>query len=181
MPMRKLQGFTLIEMLVVVALVAILASLAAPGFNSMIASRSVASAASAMADDYRFARSEAIKRGGYVTLCRSLDAAACTTDVGSWHTGWLVFSDYNGNGALDAGSDTVLRVQQSVSGVSALAHPTVSSTPVKATFRPNGLGVAINTSWVVTPINSSATNSTRLLCVSTNGRVALRDAGDSSC
>lgn len=167
-------------MLVVLAIVAILATFAAPSFGQLFARRAVIAAASTLASDYRYARSEAIKLSGYVTVCRSTDGTSCATTAGSWHTGWLVFADNDGNGTLDSGTDEILRVQQELLGISSLANPTLSSTLIKATFRPNGLGIAINDSLVVTP-STSSTGLTRLLCISSQGRMALRDEGTNSC
>ena len=60
------------------------------------------------------ARSEAIKRNGRVTLCKSRDGAACTDDS-AWQEGWLVFADDNKNHQLDVG-ETILYVQEVLSG-----------------------------------------------------------------
>jgi type IV fimbrial biogenesis protein FimT len=172
------RGFTLIELLVVVALVAVLVSLAVPGFSQFLSKRSVQSAASALASDYRFARSEAIKRSGYVTTCRSSDGTSCTAGVGSWHDGWIVFADQNADSVVDAGDD-ILRVQQAVQGISAMQSLTAASTRRFATFRPNGIAVGVAGNLVITP--SVASTNTRLLCISNQGRVAIRPAGAASC
>lgn len=79
---RSLQrGFTLIELMVVVAIAAILASLAAPAFKSIVASQRVRTAALEFSTALTLARSEAIKRNGNVQL----NAAA-----GGWAAGWTV-------------------------------------------------------------------------------------------
>jgi type IV fimbrial biogenesis protein FimT len=172
------RGFTLIELLIVVAVAAVLASLAVPGFSQFLSKRSVQSAASSLASDYRFARSEAIKRSSYVTACRSSNGTSCTAGVGSWHSGWIVFVDQNGDGVVDAGDD-IFRVQQAVQGVSNMQSLTAASTRRFATFRPNGIAVGVAGNLVITP--SVAATNTRLLCISNQGRVAMRPAGSAAC
>lgn len=174
----KSRGFTLIELMIVIALVAILTSLAVPGFSQFLSKRSVSAAAATLATDYRFARSEAIKRSSFVTVCRSTDSATCAGTSESWHGGWIVFADADGNGVVGA-NEEILRVQQVIQGISSIVNPTLSSTRHTATFRPSGIAVAVNDSMVVTP--SVASTNTRLLCISNQGRVALRAQGDATC
>lgn len=178
---RAQAGFTLIELLLVVAIVGMLAVFAVPGFGEFYARRAVVAAASTLAGDYRFARAEAIKRSGFVTLCRSTNGTSCASTKDSWHTGWLVFADYNGNGDLDSSTDEILRVQQTVSGVSSIANATASNTVLKATFRPNGMGLSVAETLILQASNSTAQGTTRLLCISALGRTALRDSGASTC
>jgi type IV fimbrial biogenesis protein FimT len=172
------RGFTLIELLIVVALSAILMTLAVPGFSQFLAKRSVQSAASALASDYRFARSEAIKRSAYVTACRSTNGTSCAAAVGSWHSGWIVFSDLNADAVVDSDED-VLRVQQAIQGISSMQSLTPSNTRRFITFRPNGVAVAVAGNLVITP--SVASSNTRLLCISMQGRVSVRPEGSLGC
>jgi len=59
-PLKRQKGFTLIEAMVVVALVAILAALAAPSFNTLIANQRATSAAQELQSLFQFARAEAV-------------------------------------------------------------------------------------------------------------------------
>ena len=65
---RGQQGFTAIELMVVVSIVAILAALAAPSFTPLIERWRVRSAIEHLTSTLYFARSEAIKRGGGITI-----------------------------------------------------------------------------------------------------------------
>lgn len=69
-------GFTLIEMLVVIAIIAILSTIAMPSYSSLIAKESLTSTANELVSSYKFARSEAIKRNRIITLSAS--------DNGNW-------------------------------------------------------------------------------------------------
>jgi len=105
-------GFSLIEMLVVVAVLSILLAVSLPNFQNMIERSGTNSQAKLFLTTLSLARSEAIKRGGNVAICASTDGADCSAKA--WGAGWIVFFDANGNanglaGSVDAG-DTLIRV-----------------------------------------------------------------------
>ncbi len=76
------RGFTLIELIVSIAILAILLSLAAPAFTSFIASQRLKTAASNLQSFLLTARSEALKRNANVTLA--------PIQAGQWNTGWTI-------------------------------------------------------------------------------------------
>ena len=100
----RLRGFTLVEMLVVMAISAILIAAAVPSFQSLIASTRASSASGTLLSNLEFARSEAIRRNQNVTVCRTTDAnapeatlacsdvAAVGFDGNDWASGWIVFA-----------------------------------------------------------------------------------------
>lgn len=77
-----LAGFTLIELVVTVAILAILASLAAPSFREILTAQRVRSTAYGIVSDLTLARSEALKRGADVTLTPAIST--------NWASGWNV-------------------------------------------------------------------------------------------
>lgn len=102
-------GFTLIELMVTIAVLAITITIAVPSFRNIIVSNSVSFDRDEFFTLVAFARSEAIKRGTAVTICKSSDGANCDDSLG-WNDGWLAFHDANGNGAKDSGDDAVRSV-----------------------------------------------------------------------
>lgn len=98
----KQTGATLVELMVVLAIAAILLGVAIPGFASLIHSSRLSAATSDLLVSLHLARSEAIKRNSRTVLCISADGTTCAAS-GGWQQGWLVFHDANNNAALDAG------------------------------------------------------------------------------
>ncbi len=86
------RGLTLIELMVGVAVLAIILMFAAPSFRGAIASNRLTTSTNELVSAIALARSEAIRRGSRVTICKSADGAACTT-AGGWQQGWIVFTD----------------------------------------------------------------------------------------
>jgi type IV fimbrial biogenesis protein FimT len=170
--MRFSTGLTLIEVLVVLTISAILMGVAAPNLRDWFSKRAVASAVGALTADFRFARSEAIKRSDFVTICRSADGSTCAKDSDSWHTGWLVFVDrqLKGNDATDG---IVLRVQGALPWVKAITPSNFSG----VTFSSNGTASGAAGNLVV---EATAPKDSEILCLAMNGRLQAR-AGQSAC
>ena len=115
--MNGLKGFTLIELLVTIAIAAILLTVGVPSMVATVQNNRMTTAINDFVSDLNLARSEAIKRGSRVSLCKSADSQRCT-DEGDWSQGWLVFADPNDNASYDASNEgeTLLRVHQGLAG-----------------------------------------------------------------
>ncbi len=107
-PVCRPNGFTLLEALVVLALLAALVALAAPSLSGLRQKHQMQSQAEQMLGSLLLARSEALQRQQRVTLCVLGLGGGCATD-GSWAQGWLVFVDGNDNAVRDS-TETVLMV-----------------------------------------------------------------------
>ena len=101
---RQARGFTLLEVMVVVAIIAVLAAIAAPSFTPLIERWRVRDAAEGLQSTLYFARSEGIKRGGNVIVMKTANGGGCSnaTAATQWGCGWKVFYDANNNNAQDA-------------------------------------------------------------------------------
>ncbi|NIJ69564.1 GspH/FimT family pseudopilin [Xanthomonas sp. 60] len=102
MSLRRPAGFTLVELMVTVAVVAILAAIAFPSFQTTLRSNRVATANNEILGLVNLARSEAIRSGRGGGVCGSTNGGACD---GAWGQGLLAFTDPEGEGTLgDAGT-----------------------------------------------------------------------------
>jgi type IV fimbrial biogenesis protein FimT len=104
---RPCRGFTLVETLAVVVLLALIAVMATPSFIAWHLRDQVDARAKALASTFGYARSEALRRGARVTVCR-IDAArrclaagqACGNGVTDWSCGWAVLAERGGTLSL---------------------------------------------------------------------------------
>lgn len=103
---RPAAGVTLTEMLVLVSVTGILLGLGIPYFGNMLASARLSSLANDLLVEFNLARSEAIRRGQHVVLCKAAHPLACAAS-GGWEQGWLMFEDANNNAWLDKGEAVV--------------------------------------------------------------------------
>lgn len=87
--MDEVRGFSLIELMVAIALLAIMATLAAPSLQTLIQNNRAAAISNDLVSSVRLARSEAVSRAQQMTLCPSTDGAACANST-NWATGWLI-------------------------------------------------------------------------------------------
>lgn len=106
---KYISGFTLIELMVTLAIALILIMAGIPSFNELIRDNQTAGQANRFIADLNYARSEAVKRGSLVFVCKSSDQANCTSSS-NWEDGWIVLAD-DGDDTIDGG-DAVLIVNQ---------------------------------------------------------------------
>jgi len=104
--MPRLNGFTLIELMVTLVLVVVVMTLGVPSFQALIRNNRLATGVNEWVAAAQLTRSEAIKRGVRVTLCKSADGANCAAD-GGFEKGWIVFSDPNNNAKVDMGEELI--------------------------------------------------------------------------
>lgn len=107
---HKIRGFTLIELIVTMAIAAILLTVAVPSFRAMIANNRITSQINELVTAVNMGRSEAAKLNTSVILCGSPDpAAAMPICDNAAVTGWLLFASGDNNNSFDA-ADTLIRV-----------------------------------------------------------------------
>ena len=105
-------GFGLIELMIVIAIVAILTVIALPSYQLAMQRNRVVTDTNDFVAALNLARNEAVARGRPVTVCASANGTSCDgSGVSDWSGGYIVFTDYDPVGAIDAGAgDTILRV-----------------------------------------------------------------------
>ena len=96
-------GFTVVEVMIALAVALITIGLAMPAFSRMIAQNNLATAANSFVSAFGLARQSAIQFTAPVTLCAGDSSGCQDAQNWDWSQGWLVFLDRNKDGALDAG------------------------------------------------------------------------------
>lgn len=105
MVQRRVSGFSIIELMITIAIVAILVALAFPSFEGSLRSNRVASTTNEMLASLSLARMEALRSPTGAEVCSSSDGTSCG---GSWSDGWIVWVD-DGDGIPAGANDRVLR------------------------------------------------------------------------
>ncbi len=104
MARKAAQGFTVIELLIVISIAAILAAVAIPSFRETLRTTRQSSALSLLITDLNQARGEAIKRNTRTLICvRNTAGTGCGAGT-DWRAGWVVCTDANADDACDATS-----------------------------------------------------------------------------
>ena len=107
----KAQGFTLVELMIVLAIAAVLMALAAPSFNRIIQENSTRTQASRVVTSMNAARSSAVKNNTPVSVCENSSSIQdqCTASPSNSLSGWLVFTDINEDQDVDT-DDIIVQV-----------------------------------------------------------------------
>jgi len=130
------RGFTLVELLVVLAVGAILLAIAIPGYAHFMNYNRLVTATNDLVSSLQLARSEAIKRGKRVTVCTSsapMNAVPACDAGADWQHGWLVFVDDGARGTIDVG-DQILKVHGGIP----TAEITATNFSTYASYLPSG-------------------------------------------
>ncbi|UNK49723.1 GspH/FimT family pseudopilin [Lysobacter sp. S4-A87] len=162
-------GFTLLELMVVVALVAILAAVGYPGMSAIINGNRLGGSANEMVATLQFARMEAVRLNRTVTVCRSGNGSGCTSGE-VWNT-WIAIADSDRDGAVD----DVLRVGTVAAPVQLRVSPSVRDSRIA--FRSDGLARAgdsalLNATFAVCLPTSSPADNVRRISIVSGSRIS---------
>lgn len=161
------RGVTLIELMVAVAVLAILALVAVPAYNEVVLGSRLTSLANSFVSSLSLARSEAIKRNALVTVCKSADGASCTND-GGWQQGWIVLA-----------GTTVVQYQQALpTGLSLTGDAGVANSVV---YHPSGM--LNSASGILTLCRATPTVATtqRKISLTQTGRPTVTKTTGTTC
>jgi type IV fimbrial biogenesis protein FimT len=171
-PLTPLEhGFTLAELMVTLAILAILSALAAPSFQDMIARNRLSVSSNELLVALQTARSEATRLARNAVVCPSTTGTGCTGGT-SWHSGWMVFVDQSKDDVFtpttdETTSDRLVRVWP------ALAPSMTITGPQRVRFHPEGnLVYEPNTAQFEVEVKAGITEK-RHLCLFASGRTAV--------
>jgi len=171
---RRADGMTIIELLIVLVIAGIFATLGMPSLTDFIRQVRLSSTMNELATDLYLARSEAIKRNLRVLMCARSSAiatdktCAAAPAAATWMNGWLICYDADSNGVCDVklASDpnpNPIRVHAPPSSPIVLSGPAAS-----VTFLPVGNALAVATFTM-----TASTTTTRTASVATSGSVKV--------
>ncbi|MCD9029779.1 GspH/FimT family pseudopilin [Luteimonas sp. BDR2-5] len=161
----KSRGFSLIELVIVIAVAAVLLAIALPSFQSVFRSNRVATATNEMIATLSLARGEAIRNARGAIVCPSADGAICGDD---WTAGWIIWADHDGNGVPD--DDEVIRFVQGKS------RTVVEGPEAGVQFDPRGRIVGAATSVAVQPDECGGQALRRIITIGVTGQVSRASA-----
>lgn len=169
MLIKHLWGFTLVELIMAMAIAAIVLSLAVPSFQTYVNKNRKTTSVNDLVTALSLARSTAITRRERVTVCKSSDGATCNTGTGSgdWSQGWMMFTNpNNGNTILNSGG-ALLRVHGALPGnISFSGNNNVVN---RVSFSPQGLARGSN--GTITYCDTHGANGAVALVISIGGQV----------
>ena len=134
---QRMTGFTLFELLIAMTIGAIIVVVGIPSFRGTLDNQRMTSANNELVMSLNLAKSEAIKRVSYVSVCATSDGESCDDDATGWDDGWIVFANAT-VANLDSidGEDEVIRVYPALHD-----ELTITATGTIAgfiSFRPSG-------------------------------------------
>ncbi|MCC6714878.1 MAG: GspH/FimT family pseudopilin [Gammaproteobacteria bacterium] len=164
----RLGGFTIVELMITILVLAVLISLGAPNLQQLIINNRLTTEVNSLVAGLQYARSEALRRNEVVTI------GAASTD---WSNGWSVWLDTDADNAVD-GTETLLRAQSAqASGYTIKPPSSVTTSPAALRFNPNG--TVANASPLITEVCKSGVVG-RVVTVSLVGQVQTSNIKDSS-
>ena len=161
----------MMELLVVLAIVAILMGVGGASYKGITTSYRISSEINGLLGDMQYARSEAIKQGQNVVICVANAAGNdCLTGTGdtSWNLGWIVFVNTSTTGSISTGGNAalVLRQQAAFTGGDTLTDGVTSN----VSFDREGLALGLLTTMsgnggAVLPLHDATSNAARTRCL----------------
>jgi type IV fimbrial biogenesis protein FimT len=168
--MVRPKGLTLVEMMFSTALIAILGTLAVPSFRDLIYNTERTTTVNNYFHSLFLARSESVKRGEVVSLCRSSDAQTCATRTAAWTVGWIVFVNTDRDEPAERDE-----AEQLLAVYEGWPNGSITSNRLTYSFRPHVQGVVNGTIIFCDPRGAEQA---RAIIISHTGRprVARKDA-----
>lgn len=164
---KTVAGFTFIELIITLAIAAILASVAGPSIYHSTLKNRLSTTVNEIVADLNYARSTAIHQGHAVLLCKSSDGLQCSRD-GNWHDGWIVFGDSNNDKLLSEDED-LLKVR-----APSPQHTTIHNNRNYLRFSPRGTAYGSNSTFKICAAQAQVNR--RTIVIASNGK--LRNTED---
>jgi type IV fimbrial biogenesis protein FimT len=164
---RRARGLTVIELIVTLAVAAILGAIALPAWSVVAERARITATANGLLGQLHYARNEAVTRHANVTLCPSADGVVCSGEPTGWHAGYLVFVDADNSRTREAGEQILRRTDPVGPGIR--LHTTAGRPAIR--FMPDGAAWGTNATFSVCADGASRQNRAVILLGTGRARV----------
>ncbi len=166
---RHLDGFTLIELMITIAVAGVLLALGTPAYQDFVANSKRTAAVNDLLADFQISRSSSVTRNSRIVLCSSGNLTTCANS-NNWAGGWIIFDDADADGVKDGG-ELILSTHEPV-------PQNVMTASFRAiAYRPNGrvityspVGTVSGTLGTVTICDSRGASMARAIVINNSGR-----------
>jgi len=175
------KGFTLLELIIVVAILGITLAVAAPGLGTMIANNRITGGSSDFVAALQLAKAEAAARVNPVTICKKNATSTGCVGAGDWSQGWIVFSDANGDSGVNDGEPILLN-HEALNGKITFRGTTGVTDSI--TYRPSGTTSVSSTEILIICDDRGFDSSSRGILITITGRGSVMkatDTGQTTC
>ncbi len=166
---RQYNGFTALELMVTMAIIAILLTAGVPAFKNYAWNLRMKTAMETLQSDLKLARGRAISHNAQTVICPAASADDCS-GLSAWQDGWIVFTDINSDHRKQAGEPLIRHTD-------ATAFLNISSSGSRSYLRfyPNGSAPGSNASILF--CDSRGASHAGIVTVSNSGRIRSRTDG----
>ncbi|MBC8519888.1 MAG: GspH/FimT family pseudopilin [Gammaproteobacteria bacterium] len=166
-----MRGFTLPELLITLALLAIVLSQLTPDLSTILQQNRAYSVATEFSRELQLTRNEAIKRNRKVTLCKSSSGDDCNSSD-QWESGWIMFENSDGDGKVDA-VDIVLRTHGTLPVGITLRG--IGNFKNRVTYKPTGDSTSFSRLVIC---SDNQLEGAQVIYINSTGRIRIADDGD---
>jgi len=163
------KGFTFLELIITIAIAAILMGIAIPSFQSLISSTRIYSQTRTLFNTLVMTRSRAITSGYRTILCPTVDGEQCNND-NKWHHRLIIFEDRNSNGKRDLASEPIVHTTEAAEQLNIYSGSSYTSTGARRKVAYYPMGHAYGSTITITVCDKRGTTAPYLIVVSNFGR-----------
>ncbi|NMG03320.1 GspH/FimT family pseudopilin [Azoarcus taiwanensis] len=153
--MKKVRGFTLIELMIAITVLAVLLGIGVPSFRSIIQNNRATSTTNDVVAAFQVARSEALKRRQNVTVCRRNATGTACENGTNWAPGWMVIA-----------GGTPIQVWGAPQG-----NPAITGPNAGVTYTPTGLTTLVAQASVTVAFPGCTGDQQRTVSIAPTGRL----------
>jgi type IV fimbrial biogenesis protein FimT len=175
------KGFTLLELVIVIAILGITTAFAAPELGTMIKNNRISGGANDFVAALQFAKGEAAAQLTNVIICKKNSTSTGCSGGGNWQQGWIVFADTNGDSGFNAG-EAILLNHEALHGSITLGG--VGGSADSYLFRPSGTTTVTSTETLIMCDDRPFDSNSRGILITITGRGSVMkatDTGETTC